>query len=60
MKDLKNQPLIQKPNTGQENTPDSAAVMELVKTMCTVDLSDPEATLNATTISDGQGGRILL
>lgn len=36
------------------------AVVALVETMRTVKINDPDSELNATTISDGNGGRILL
>ena len=35
-------------------------IHRLVELMRTVDINSPEAKLNATTISDGKGGRILL
>lgn len=39
---------------------ESNAIYQLVELMKSVDINTPEAKLNATTISDGKGGRILL
>lgn len=35
-------------------------IVDLVELLRSVDINSPEAQLNATTISDGKGGRILL
>lgn len=51
----------EEPQPTQKTTPpDDAAIQKLVEIMRMVDLDDPDAKLNATTISDGKGGRILL
>ncbi len=47
-------------NLNQETSPQIKELYELVEIMRAVDLNDPEAEINATTISDGKGGRILL
>ena len=39
---------------------DLDALTQLVELLRSVDLKDPDAKLNATTISDGRGGRIVL
>lgn len=44
-----------KPNDG-----DIDAVSQLLELLRCVDVGSPEANLNATSISDGKGGRILL
>lgn len=51
---------FQKSEPTQADTSEGVALKELIDAMCMVDLSDPEAALNASTISDGKGGRILL
>ena len=45
--------------TSNKNNAESP-VYSLVSLMSLVNLDSPEAELNATTISDGNGGRILL
>lgn len=51
---------FQKSDTTQVTSTEGVAIKELVDVMCKVDLNDPESALNASTISDGKGGRILL
>lgn len=51
---------FQKSESTQADVSVGVAIKELIDVMCVVDLSDPEAALNASTISDGKGGRILL
>ncbi len=46
--------------TNHNGVEDSQAVYDLVEIMRTVKITGKEAKLNATTISDGKGGRILL
>ena len=44
----------------QNSIEEGNTISQLVKLMNSVDINSPEAKLNATTISDGKGGRILL
>lgn len=49
--------------TKQLNTDDkdeTSSIIELVTLMLSVDIDSPEAELNATSVSDGKGGRIRL
>ncbi len=44
----------------QEIDPQAVELYNLIEIMRVVDLNAPEAEINATTVSDGNGGRILL
>lgn len=46
--------------TENQMIPSEARIQDLIDIMRSVDLESPESILNATTISDGKGGRILL
>lgn len=50
----------QKPYPNQSTSPETKTLQRLIEVMSTVDLDSPDAILNATTISDGKGGRIFL
>jgi len=49
----------QQPQPDQKPSSETT-IQELVEILRTVDIKNPDAILNATTISDGKGGRILL
>jgi hypothetical protein len=51
---------FQKLQPDQEIKPNATAMLGLIESMLKVDLDAPEAVLNSTSISDGEGGRILL
>lgn len=55
----KNANLIKQPQVGQNNC-SGFLLSELISLMTSVKADAPEAKLNATSISDGAGGRILL
>jgi len=57
--EFKNTQIASKPQAHQGTSP-IMSMHEFIETIRMVDLDDPDAKLNATTISDGKGGRILL
>jgi hypothetical protein len=58
--DSKNQPPQAQTSSPSPNADTGQVLSELADTMKTVDTKSPEAKLNATSISDGKGGRIEL
>lgn len=52
---------VKSASSGQNvSVEETGRIHRLVELMRTVDINSPEAKLNATSISDGKGGRILL
>lgn len=52
--------LVQESQQYKESSALSSNIPELIEKMCSVDLEDKEALINAYSISDGKGGRIYL